>query len=116
LNLENSIGHPTSQKSFYTVKNVNEWFLSSTRNHGMSLIKLFLSRNTSALRKCNLAGQDYHCLIGVVFRDQEWKIPGNPEIPEVLPSRKSLISDIQGLRLGGITHCAAVALVFCYAE
>jgi hypothetical protein len=46
----------------------------------MRLIKLFLAWNTSAL--------------GVFFPDQERKIPGNPEISEVFPTRKGLISNI----------------------
>jgi hypothetical protein len=41
----------------------------------MSLIKLFLTGNTSALEG--------------FFLDQERKIPGNPEIPEIFPARKS---------------------------
>jgi hypothetical protein len=31
-------------------------------------------------------------LAGVFFQDQEWKIPGNPEIPKVFRARKSLVS------------------------
>jgi hypothetical protein len=27
-----------------------------------------------------------------IFPDQEWNIPGNPEIPKVFPARKSLVS------------------------
>jgi hypothetical protein len=42
----------------------------------MSLIKLFLAGNTSAL-------------VGF-FPDQERKIPGNPEIPEIFPHRNVL--------------------------
>jgi hypothetical protein len=44
----------------------------------MSMIKLFLTRNTSALEG--------------LFLDQDRNIPGNPKIPEVFPARKSLIS------------------------
>jgi hypothetical protein len=41
---------------------------------------LFLAGNTSAL--------------GEIFPDQERKIPGNPEIPELFLAGKSLISGI----------------------
>jgi hypothetical protein len=34
----------------------------------------------------------------------ERKIPGNPEIPEVFPARKSLISDIIGFPDGDQDH------------
>jgi hypothetical protein len=69
-----------------TVKNVYEASSSPTGNHGMLLIKLFLARKTSAL--------------GLFFPHYERKIPGNPEIQEVFPARKSLISDFQGFPAG----------------
>jgi hypothetical protein len=47
----------------------------------MSQIKFFLAGNTAFLEK--------------VFPDQERKIPGKPEIPEVFLARKSLICDIR---------------------
>ncbi len=48
-------------------------------NPGMSLIKLFLARTTSALSGFS--------------PDQERKIPGNPKIPEaVFSARKKFIS------------------------
>jgi hypothetical protein len=53
----------------------------------MSLTKLFLAGNTASLEK--------------VYPDQDKKILGNPEIPEVFQARKSLICDIhQDSRLG----------------
>ncbi len=52
---------------------------------------LFLAGNTSAL--------------GRIFSDQERKIPGYPEISEVCPARKSLISGIPHSRMvTGIIH------------
>ncbi len=51
----------------------------------MLLIKLFLNWNTSAL--------------GGTFPGQKRKIPGNPEIPDVFPARKSLIGDISDSQL-----------------
>ncbi len=47
--------------------------------------KLFLAENTSFL--------------GRFFRDQELKIPRNPEIPDVFPARKSSTSDAPAGRL-----------------
>ncbi len=59
--------------------------MSPAGNPGMSLIKLFLAGNTSAL--------------GGVFTDQGRKIPANTEIPKLFPSRKILISGIPDSRL-----------------
>jgi hypothetical protein len=58
----------------------------------MSLIKLFLAGNTSALSG--------------FFPDHERKIPGNRDIPEVFLARKSFISGITGFPAGdtGITR------------
>ncbi len=61
--------------------------MSPARNPGMSLIKLFLAGNTG------------------LYPDQERKIPGNSEITDVFPAKKSLISDIPNSWLGtGITR------------
>jgi hypothetical protein len=40
-----------------------------------------------------LPGQEYFCVNGGFFPDKKWKIPGNTELPELFPARKSLISD-----------------------
>jgi hypothetical protein len=55
---------------------------------------LYLARNNS------LYGRECFCLIGGFFPYQEWKIPGNPETPEIFLPRKSLISDILDTMLG----------------
>ncbi len=52
----------------------------------MSLKKLFLAESMFCLRE--------------VFLDEERKIPGNPEIPEVSLARRSLTSDIARLPAG----------------
>ncbi len=53
--------------------------------------------------KLFLHGREYFFL-RCVFPDQERKIPGNPETPEVFPVTKTLISDILDSLLGGITN------------
>jgi hypothetical protein len=52
----------------------------------MSLIKLFPAGNASVLE--------------IFFLDQERKIPGNTEIPKVIPDRKILISELTGFPAG----------------
>jgi hypothetical protein len=61
----------------------------------MTLIKLFLAGNTwgggGVMYVLFLAGNT--SALARFFPDQERKIPGNPQILEVFPARKSSISD-----------------------
>jgi hypothetical protein len=61
---------------------------------GCHLIILFLAGNTSPL--------------GVFFPDQDREMPGNLEIPEYFPARKSLISDITGFTASDRVHSFTV--------
>ncbi len=72
---------------------------------GMSLNKIFLFGNTSAffLGGGGVVFPDVGGG-GVSFPDEERKTPGNYEIPELFPVRKSLIGDIPGFpSVTGIT-------------
>jgi hypothetical protein len=66
-------------------------FMSDPRhqlvNPGMSRKKLFLAGGTFVLERFSL--------------DQKRKIQGNPEIPDVFPAGKSLISEITGFPADG---------------
>ncbi len=70
----------------YTLLKICEWSLSPSGNHVMWLIKLFPAGNASVLE--------------IFFLDQERKIPGNTEIPKVIPDRKILISELTGFPAG----------------
>ncbi len=63
------------------------------------MIKLFLAGNTSAVGKFHLPYREYTSTLERIFRNQKRKIPKSPEISEVFPARKSIISDIPECRL-----------------